>query len=324
MDDDMKTICISHAEDADGLICAAYLRHLRNASIVLVTYDEFEDALKKVQPPVDEVYICDLNIREDLSEEILRINGFTDVTLVDHHPTALGVLKRLTDSGVTVVHNPLDCASALLYHQFRKELGREAARLAAYAAVSDQFEDGPIASKLLEKLDRQFVQHEALILTHALHRKAKAQFRLSVVEELSRFTPPHRIKEAPEAALAHLEHVAKLLESLPTEASSIGRLAYIEAVDGTSAGPVAGLLVDAMGVDVGVCYKRGKKGAMNLSIRGRRGLEIHLGEITKRLIKRYGEFGGGHSRASGASIPPDSYMEFIKDLERELEGDEHR
>jgi len=26
----------------------------------------------------------------------------------------------------------------------------------------------------------------------------------------------------------------------------------------------------------------------------------------------------------GASIPPEGYMEFIKDLERELEGDEHR
>ncbi len=318
----MKAVCISHVEDADGLICAAYLRILRNASILLVNYDEFQDTLTKVRPPLDEVYICDLNIREDLTEEILRINIFADVTLVDHHPTAEGMLERLKESGVVVIHSPIDCASALLYDRFREELGKEASRLAAYAAISDQFENGPIATKILEKLDRHFVQHEALILTHALHRKTDTQFRLTVVEELSRFIPPHMIKDVQEAALAHLDHVARLLNSLPTKASRLGNIAYVDVIDGTSSGAVAGLLVDAMDVDVGVCYKLGETGAMNLSIRGRRGLKIHLGEITKRLADKYGGFGGGHSRASGASIPHESYIEFIKDLERELEADE--
>ena len=316
----MKTICISHAEDADGLICAAYLRHLRNASIVLVIYDEFEDALKKVQPPVDEVYICDLNIREDLSEDITRISGFADVTIVDHHPTSEEALKRLEGSGIVVVYSPLDCAAMLLYHHFREELGREEARLAAYAAVSDQFEEGPLASKLLESLDRQFIQHEALILTHSLHRKAETGFRSSVVEELSKLTPPHRIEGTPEEALAYLEEVARLLEHLPKKASRMGRLAYIEAFDDAPLGAVAGLLIDAMDVDVGVCYKPGESGSMNLSIRGRRGLDVHLGVISKRLAENYNGFGGGHRRASGASIPKDSYMEFIKDIENALES----
>lgn len=52
----MKTICISHAEDADGLICAAYLRHLRNASIVLVTYDEFRSIEAKSWNPRSVVF----------------------------------------------------------------------------------------------------------------------------------------------------------------------------------------------------------------------------------------------------------------------------
>jgi len=315
----MRTICVSHGEDADGLICAALLRHLRDASTTLVTYDDFGDPLRSTQPPVEELYICDLNIREELLEEILRINEFADVTVVDHHPTAEGVLERLELAGVTVVHNPLDCASALLYDHLRDDLGREAARLAAYAAVSDQFEDGPIASALLSGLDRQFVQHEALILTHALHRETTAGFRSLVVEELSRFAYPHRIEGAVEAALAHLEHMAGLLETLPERAQRVGRLAYVGAVDETSIGAVAGLLVDAMGVDVGVCYKRGDEGNVSISIRGRRGLQIHLGEVTRRLAERRGGFGGGHMRASGASIPAQNPLEFIRDLGEELE-----
>lgn len=315
----MKAVCITHAEDADGLICAAYLRHLRKASVMLMNYDKFEEALKTIQPPLKDVYICDLNIREELFEEIKRIKGFAEVTIVDHHPTAAELLARLSDSGVVVVHNTLDCASILLYNRFKEELERKAARLAAYAAVSDQFEDGPLASKLLAKLDRQYVKHEALILTHALHRKVKYQFRLSVVEELSNFTPPHRIKGVLEASTAYLEQVTELLNTLPRKASGLERLAYDESIEGMSVGAVAGLLLDAMDVDVGVCYKPGKKGAMNLSIRGKLGLKTHLGRVTKSLAKRYGGFGGGHSRASGASIPSENYMSFIQDLDRELE-----
>lgn len=314
----LRKVCISHGEDADGLICAAYLRHLMDVSYLLVTYDDFEKALKSVKPPVGDVFICDLNMREELYEEIQRISEFADVTFVDHHPTSLKILESLKYSEITVVHSTLDCSSVLLFNHFKEKLGWKAARLAAYAAVSDQFEDGPIASKLLAQLDRQFVEHEALILTHALYQKNSSKFRLLVVEELSRFSFPHNIKGAKEAALAFLERTAKLLEILPKEATKRGRLAYVEGVYGMSAGAVASLLVDAMNVDVGICYKVKDEDRMNLSIRGRRELEIHLGEATKRLAKRYGGFGGGHKRASGTSIPRKDCMSFIRDLEREL------
>lgn len=318
----MKKACVSHGEDADGLICAALLRRHRDASTMLITYDDLLDLLRSVEPTVEELYICDLNVREELVDEILRIRGFADITVVDHHPTREGVMGRLKLAGVTVVHSLLDCASALLYDHFRNKLGREAARLAAYAAVSDQFEDGPIASELLSGLDRQFVQHEALILAHALHRETTSGFRSLVVEELSRFSYPHRIEGVVEAALTHLEHMAGLMDILPAKASRLRRLAYVGAVDGTSTGSVASLLVDVMGVDVGVCYKRENEDNLNISIRGRRGLRIHLGEITRRLAERYGGFGGGHMRASGASIPARNPLKFIRDLGEELEASE--
>ena len=96
------------------------------------------------------------------------------------------------------------------------------------------------------------------------------------------------------------------------------RARYVEGVYGMSTGAVADLLVDATTVEVGIRYKVREKDWVNLSIRGRRGLEIHLGEATKRLAKRYGGFGGGQKRAGGASIPRKDCIAFIKDLEIEL------
>jgi hypothetical protein len=316
--DGTNALCISHGEDADGLVCAAFLRRMKNASTILATYDDFEGALREVKPPVEELYICDLNIREALVDEILRINKFARVTIIDHHASAEGLLESLVEKGVRVLHSVKDSASVILYDNFREELGREAGRLAAYAAWADQFEDGPIASRLLWDYDRQFVQHEALILTHAIVRTQEPEFWNLVVEWLSKLSFPHEIPGVLEAALAHLRESAGFIANLPKEARRLGRLAYLEATDDYPIGTVANLILDALRVDVGLCYRVKPGSNVNVSIRSRRGLTFHLGEITRRVASRHAGFGGGHKRASGASLPPSSLWGFIDDVVREL------
>ncbi|GAI79711.1 unnamed protein product, partial [marine sediment metagenome] len=66
-----------------------------------------------------------------------------------------------------------------------------------------------------------------------------------------------------------------------------------------------------------LCYKEIENLA-NLSIRSKRGLPFHLGEITRRVAEKHGGFGGGHKRASGASIPRRNLKNFIRDFEEEL------
>lgn len=310
-----RVLCISHGEDADGLICAALLANLRGAKPILVTYDEFKGALMDVNYPTEELYICDLCMRDELIGEILRIRKFAKVVIVDHHPTAEALLRRLKRSGVQVVYSPKDCAGALLYNHYEMELGREGARLAAYAAISDQFEEGPIASRLLSMFDRHLVQHEALILTHALFKVTTNDFRLRIVDELRRLTIPHRIQGLVDAAIDHLERTASLLEDLPKKAVGLRRMAYIDATNELSTGALANLLIDALGVDVGVSYKLVEGDRVNISIRGRRGIKLHLGRLAKELAQRYGGFGGGHDRASGANIPLENLNRFIEDLE---------
>lgn len=313
-----KALCISHGEDADGLICAALLRRMRGASPILVTYDDFLEALKGVEPPVDELYICDLNIREALLEEILRINGFARVTIVDHHASVEGLLESLVERRVKVLHDVRDCTSVILYDHFREELGREAGRLAAYAAWADQFEDGPIASRLLWDYDRQFVQHEALILAHSIVRTQEPGFWSLIVDELSGLAFPHEIPGVVEAALAHLKESSEMIARLPAAATRLGRFAYVEAEGEEPIGTVANLIVDALGVEVGLCYKVKSGSKVSVSLRSRRGLAFHLGEITRRVAARRGGFGGGHKRASGASLPLQSLEGFIDDVAAEL------
>lgn len=310
-------LCISHGEDADGLTCAGLLKRLKGAFTILVTYDELEDALKSVEPPLEELYLCDLNVREALVREILRIDGFARITVIDHHPSSGGLLEELEEGGIAVVHSLKDCASVLLYDHFREELGREAGRMAAFAAWADQFEDGPLAESLLREYDRQSVQLEGLLLAYALVNKPTAEFRDFVVEEISNLVLPHRMDGVPEAAQAHLEEMSSLMESIKESAISRGGLAYVKATEETPIGSAAGIITDAIGVNVGLCYKE-KGDLVNLSIRSRRGLSFHLGEITSRVAARNEGFGGGHKRASGASIPSRNLKNFIRDLEEEL------
>jgi single-stranded DNA-specific DHH superfamily exonuclease len=310
-------VCISHGEDADGITCAALLKRLKAAHPIPVTYDDLKDVLRNIQPPLDELYICDLNIREDLVEEILRITRFTRVTIIDHHPTTTEILEQLKKAGSEVVHDPRDCASVLLYNRFRDELGREAGRMAAFAAWADQFEDGPIAEKLLREYDRQYVQHEGLLLAHALPQRLTKEFRARVLEAISRLEPPHRTLGVPEAALEHLEETATLVKTLTGKAKRLQVLAYIKADEGMSIGSVAGLLTDAVGTQVGLCYKW-KGDLVNISLRSRRGLPYHLGEITRRVATGLGGFGGGHKRASGASIPEEGLEMFLENMDRAL------
>lgn len=314
----MNALCISHGEDPDGIVCATLVKSLNGASIRLATYDDLEETLQAIQPPLTELFVCDLSIREDLATEILRINRFTSITLVDHHPTARPVLESLKNAGVNVIYSHLDCAGVLLYHQYRSTLGQEAARLAAYAAVSDLFEDGPLARGLLSKMDRLFVRHEALILHHALQLNPSTQFKRKIIEELSNWTFPHQIEGMTNAATEQLEYTATLMTTLPSRASKLTKLAYVDGEGEHSAGVIASLLLESTGVAVGLCYKRRGEGVTNVSVRGATDLDSHLGEITQRLAEKYGGFGGGHSRASGASLPTQNLLNFIRDFDDAL------
>ncbi|MCW4051203.1 MAG: DHH family phosphoesterase, partial [Candidatus Bathyarchaeota archaeon] len=225
--------------------------------------------------------------------------------------------QRLTDNGIKIRLETDDCAGVLVYDTFKEELGPEAARLASYAAISDMFENGPLGSKILAKMDRKFAQHEAQILTHALSKNQKLDFKRIILDDLSNYSYPHRIEGAVEAATQCLEEMTQIKEQIPKHTTIRGRVAYMEATDNHSTGLIANLIIDTLGVDVGLSYKNNGD-YVNVSLRGEEDLKEHLGDISKALGSKYDGFGGGHQRASGVKLPKEHLEAFIEDIVKQI------
>ena len=313
----MSVVNITHGDDLDGLTCGAFMMRLFDARIIPANYDDLEEALNIVGNDVGKLYITDLNLREALIPKIDAIRYHTAVTIIDHHPMEGRLVGKLRDLGVEIVHDTKDCASVLVYDHFRNRLERDAGRLAAYAAVSDMFEEGPIVSRLMDGMDRKFVQNEALLLSAALGSDQSQSFKKRVVEELSHYTYPHRIEGVVEAAINQLEKIVRIKETVLKESIVVGRLAYMECGDDFSTGEVANIVMGTLFVPVGMCWK--DQGEMvNISLRGERRLSEHLGVLASEISKKYGGFGGGHARASGAKVPREKLEDFIADLLKAL------
>jgi oligoribonuclease NrnB/cAMP/cGMP phosphodiesterase (DHH superfamily) len=309
----MTVLTITHGDDVDGLTCGAFLKRLKNSEVFLANYDNLEFALGKVKQPVDTLYLCDLNIRDSLEPLLNRINEFAKIFIIDHHQMQQAFRDRLVAAGINVILCINDCAGMLVYDRFKVELGYEARRIASYAAISDMFENGPIASGILRHLDIKFAQHEAQILTHALSANQTITFKQRIIEALSEYCYPHRIEGVIEAAVHCLEKMTKIKEIIPEKTTVAGRLGYMEAINNYSTGGISNLIIDTLGVDVGVSYKENGD-YINISLRGEKGLDLHLGEISQRLGKTLQGFGGGHKRASGVKIPRESFEEFLNSL----------
>jgi oligoribonuclease NrnB/cAMP/cGMP phosphodiesterase (DHH superfamily) len=308
---------IVHGDDTDGLTCGAFLKRVKGGELYLANYDNIEKALQKVKPPVDTLYICDLNVREELEHELMRIKEFAKINIIDHHQMDPDMMARLRKQGVNIRLETGDCAAVQVYDTFKSQLGKEGKRLAAYAAISDMFDNGPIADRILAKMDRKFAQHEAQLLTHALSSDQSIRFKRVVLDELSKYNYPHRIIGVVERAIKCLEGMTKIKELIPSHAKVTGRVASMESINDYSTGGISNLLIDTLGVDVGISYKTNGE-SYNMSLRGEMMLEEHLGEMCKEISAMFGGFGGGHSRASGMKVPKENIEQVLEEFNKRL------
>jgi oligoribonuclease NrnB/cAMP/cGMP phosphodiesterase (DHH superfamily) len=311
-----KAICISHIKDVDGCISAALIRRAIKSGFLLTNYGNINNCLRNISNKYNAVYVCDLGLNETIIEEFNRIRQFADLTYIDHHYLTEDILKSLGEMGVQVINDLRDCASVQTFNLFKDMLPREAGLLASYAAFSDRLENGPKAKKIIKKHDRDFILFETMLLTYALE-KANISLKKRIVRQLSNLVYPHQIETIPQLALEQADRISLLRNELPSRASKLGNVAYVEAKGG-SLGVIANLLLDVCDSPIGICYEtHSEKQISDLSIRSRTSLKIHLGKITTRLAKKLGGFGGGHPNASGARIPTSTLLEFIKTLSNE-------
>ena len=313
-----KVLCISHSTDVDGIASAALLKLAREADVKLVDYGDFIEALKGVSN-ASELYICDLGLSPETArsffDEINRIRRFAKVTYIDHHPKVRGY-KYVSKANFRVIHSLRDCAAALTYNEFKSILPKGASIVAAYAALTDYLENGPIASKILDLHDRIHLYYEASMLAYAIERLGSTSEKLiTIVDGLSRLKYPHEINGVPEAASRQAKKVSSFLKRVEKEGVVKRGYAYIEAVSFPK-GAAANLVRCFFGKPVGVAYRiKSNSPYVEISLRASSAYPKDLGSITQRLASELGGFGGGHSKASGARIPKESLQRFLQALE---------
>ncbi len=316
----MKAFCISHRKDVDGLGSGAMAAVATGGRVILTDYDDFLSNLRSIPDDADRLVITDVGADSaDFPEylaQIKRISKHAEVIHIDHHHMSPEAKRQASRAGAKLVHDTEECASMLTYKTFRESLPERARLIALCGAVTDYMDDSPMAKKLMEQGDRQFVLLEATLLALALGRKAEEEgFPEMIVEELSRMRHPHEIPGVPEAAVEQLAREAKLGEFVKAHGKKRGRLAYMVTTQ-YSTGNVAKLLIGAFEVPVGLAMKQKQPGWYEVSLRSTSEARIHLGTTIGKISARLGGSGGGHRKAAGCRVPVARADEMIDALSR--------
>jgi RecJ-like exonuclease len=318
----MKAYCISHKKDVDGLGSGSLAVAATGGQIILSDYDDFVENLRRIPDDADRLVITDIGA--DSADyplylaEMKRIAKHAKVTHIDHHFMSEEAKRQVRRAGVELVHDTSECASILAYVTFKAVLPERARLIALCGAVTDYMDDAPIAKRMMEKGDRQFVLLEASMLAYALGQmEAKEGFPELVVGALSKMKHPHEIPGVPLAAVRELEEVSRLGEVVKKEGKKKGRLAYM-VTSQYSTGNIAKLLIGAFDVPVGVAMKKKQEGWYEVSLRSTSEGKVHLGRTIARIAGKLGGSGGGHRKAAGCRVPTDRADEMIDALAKKV------
>ena len=318
----MNAYCMSHRKDVDGLSSGALSVAATGGEIILSDYDDLIQNLKRIPDDADRVVLTDLGADSadypDFLAEMKRITKSAEVTYIDHHYMSEKAERQLRSAGLQIVHDTGECASILTYTTFKDVLPESARLIALCGAVTDYMDDSPIAKKMMEQGDRQFVLLEASMLSYALgEMEGKEGFPEMVVKELAQMKRPHEIPGVPEAAVRQLQKVTNLGDLVRKEGKKMGRLAYMVTTE-YSTGNVAKLLLGAFGVPVGVAMKKKQEGWYEVSLRSTSDAHIHLGTTIGKISARLGGSGGGHRKAAGCRVPVSKADEMLKALAKKI------
>jgi len=316
----LKSYCISHVKDVDGVGAAALVVAAKGADFLLTDYDSLLSDLKRVPQDVEEFVLCDLGSddsnRREFIDALSKLASRSRVTYIDHHYIPPSAKRELVRNGINLVHDARECASMLCYETFRDLLPPEAQFVALYGAVTDYQDTSPLAKKLMERADRHFVLAEATMLSHALARMGvEEEFPQKIAKALAEMKTPHEIDSVPELALEQLRVETQISKEVRRRGKKTGRLAYMETSQ-YSTGNVAKLLIGEFEVPVGVSYKKKQRGWYEVSLRGTSECRTHLGKAAGRIALKLGGSGGGHRRAAGCHIPASSIGPLISELAR--------
>jgi RecJ-like exonuclease len=309
-------------KDADGICSAALALAANGGTFNLTDYDEMMDELERIPVGTTNLVICDLGTDSSrfpkFRAKMVEILPSVKVTYIDHHHLTAEGRADLEGLGLRVVHDVSECASMLTYMTFKDRLPPKASYLAMFGAVTDYLDSSPLASKRMERFDRQFVLLESTLLSYAISNQGRdMKYLESLVRALSRIEMPHTIVGVSGFALKQAETMRRLESEVAEKGTVMGKLAYME-TEQSSTGNVAKLLLGAFNVQVGVSYRAKAGGRAEVSLRCTSECKIHLGQTLNEIAGMHNGNGGGHARAAGCSLPEPEVIPVLKEIEARL------
>ena len=324
----IKTLCVSHMEDADGISSAALIKQAFGGETILVDYPGMIDALEtlRTDEKLKTLFICDLGLNKQNSGNFVDLltelrKKHVSITYVDHHHVEPKIIAQLKKIKVKLIHDTSECTSVLVYDSFKKKLPDHSVFIAVCGAITDYMENRPIASKLLQIYDRQFALINATVLTYNIvghQRKQDIDYLYYLVDELSESKFPHDIPNTYEFAQIQVGKLAEIISKVKASMKISKNLGHMEVLDSGASG-AANFVLGFSGKDVAITYKeRVDKGIYAVSVRGSPSCKTHLGKLVSSISGKLGGSGGGHDKACGAVIPKDKIKQFVSQMNLHL------
>lgn len=319
-------VCLSHKADVDGLGSAALVRMAVRAGTVLADYGNQITKLKKIaaDTSLESLYICDLGLNKSNKKEFidiirnLRKNG-VQVTYIDHHKIDMDSYESLVECGVKMIYDEKECAAILAFNEFKDILPEKSSILAACASLMDYTDKEPMAVKIINEYDRQFLMINASVLAFDISaHQHDVDYLLYMVSRLADLILPHNMPESFETARVESKKRADIMDYVRSNYEVLDNVAYIEIVD-SSASAAVNFALGISDKPIAVAYRK-QKDDINcaMSIRTVDSCKIKLGPIVDRLCSSLGGNGGGHDNACGGKIPYAEMTNFLRMLNDEL------
>jgi len=315
------TVKILTHGDADG-ICAAAIAKARfpKAEIWFTRPVSLLDDLREVQLG-DTVVITDIAIDESRKEQIFeRMRELArrgEVIFIDHHHLPPNTIKK--DVPATKLVNEIGVsASELAFKLFQRGIGQNLDRIALIGSIVDYLEDSDFVRAGLNKYDHRTIYFEACILSQALSFVGSNYgFKRDVVVDLSKGRLPSGSPELVDRAIKGTEREYRVWDYVSEHVEPEGNIAFVYDLPSGSPGKAALYALGITGADVGMCTRE-SNGKVDVSVRRRVGAKLDLNVLLRHITARVGGSGGGHEGAAGATIPAESFKEFIRVFKHEV------
>ena len=328
----MKSICISHKEDVDGIVSAALLQNaLKIRNIFLVDYPNLLNSLDYTislchkNRKFSRVFICDVGLNKKNQNlfidklKILLLRNI-EVIYIDHHYLEVEIRRELESIGVKLIHDINDCTSVQIYHLVRTKLSSKFAFYAAAAALTDYMESNPKASLLVSKYDRTFLMLESCFLSYIISSSQKnIDFLKFISRAISKGKMPHEIKNGFRLVKEFCEKINNAITIVEEQSKHLNNISYFEHNLELSSSMIVNFVLGITGKKVGIAFKlKSNINSYILSIRGSKECKIHLGMIVNNLSAELNGSGGGHDKACGAVIPTENFNKFLEKLDQAI------